>query len=68
MVTFVLQLYNNSVKMGTALKSLKSNNNDNNVVVTDSYVITKTGKKIEYNILTPEQWEATRIKAYKLVM
>ncbi len=55
--------------MGTVLKSLKSNNNDNNVVVvTDSYVITKTGKKIEYNILTPEQWEATRIKAYKLVM
>lgn len=62
-----MYLCNNSVKMGTALKPLKSNHN-NSVVVTDSYVITKTGKKIEYNILTPEQWEATRIKAYTLLV
>ena len=54
--------------MGTALKHQKSNGNNNPVVVTDSYIITKTGKKIEYNVLTPEQWEATRIKAYPLLV
>ena len=54
--------------MGTTFNNTKTNNNHNNTDVTDSYIITKTGKKIEYNVLTPEQWEATRIKAYTLLV
>lgn len=53
--------------MGSILKSNKPQTN-NSSILTDSYVITKTGKKVNYHILSPEEWEATRIKAYTLLV